>query len=77
MAKKKAVSAKQARGGKKAERQITAQMMAVILLASAILFMCILLIPGASLWNWLHNLLFGLFGFCAFLVPVTQHFHMQ
>ncbi|MBE6768135.1 MAG: DNA translocase FtsK [Ruminococcaceae bacterium] len=69
MAKKKAVSAKQARGSKKEQGQVSAQMMAVILLACAILFMCILLIPGASLWNWLHNLLFGLFGFCAFLVP--------
>ncbi len=68
MAKKKAVSAKQARQSKEKKR-MSAQKTAVILLASAILFMCILLIRGASLWNGLHNLLFGLFGFCAFLVP--------
>ncbi|MBE6757229.1 MAG: DNA translocase FtsK [Ruminococcaceae bacterium] len=68
MAKKKAVSAKKARQTDK-QQQLSAQKTAVLLLACAILFMCILLIPGASLWNWLHNLLFGLFGFCAFLVP--------
>ncbi len=69
MAKKKAVSAKQAKNGANAHTA-SPQKVAVVLLACAILFMCVLLIPGASLWHWMHNVLFGLFGFCAFLVPV-------
>lgn len=67
-AKKKAVSAKK---GKQtaAERRGREQVAAVILLATAILCICILLIEGGSLWGVLHNVFFGLLGPCAFLLP--------
>lgn len=45
------------------------QSAAVLLFAGAILLLCITLIEGASLWGWLHNLVLGLFGVCAYLLP--------
>ncbi len=45
------------------------QTAAVLLFAGAILLFCIALIPGASLWGWLHNLLLGLFGVCTYILP--------
>lgn len=48
------------------------QMAAVILFAAAILVLCLVLIPGGSLWGHLHNLLLGLFGVCAFILPVLM-----
>lgn len=41
----------------------------MILLAVAILVLCMLFIPGDSLWGVLHRFFFGLLGPCAFLVP--------
>lgn len=70
-AKKKAVSAKRGRQTE-AERRAHEQVAAVILLAAAILFICILLIEGESLWGWLHTFFFGLLGWCAYLVPVLM-----
>lgn len=67
-AKKKAVSAQKGRQTA-AQRHGHEQVAAVILLALAILFICILLIEGGSLWGVLHNVFFGLLGPCAFMVP--------
>ena len=66
--KKKAVSAKKGRQTAE-ERRGHEQVAAVLLLAFAILILCMLLIKGASLWGVLHNFFFGLLGPCAFLVP--------
>ena len=66
--KKKAVSAKKGRQTAE-ERRGHEQVAAVLLLAFAILILCMLLIKGASLWGMLHNFFFGLLGPCAFLVP--------
>ena len=49
-----------------AHRQTTS----VILLAVAVLVACIVLIPGDSVWGWIHRLLLGLFGVCAYALPV-------
>ncbi len=46
------------------------QTAAVLLFAGAILLLCITLIPGGSLWGWLHNVLLGMFGICTYLLPI-------
>lgn len=43
----------------------------VILFASAILLFMLSIIKGASVWNVMHNAVWGLFGVCSFLFPVT------
>jgi S-DNA-T family DNA segregation ATPase FtsK/SpoIIIE len=50
----------------KAKRQTAA----VLIFASAILFLCIAIIPGGSLWGLLHRLILGLFGVCAYILPI-------
>lgn len=47
-------------------------MAAVLLFAGAILVLCLALIKGANLWLWLHNLMMGLFGVCAYILPVLM-----
>lgn len=46
------------------------QTAAVLLFAGAVLLLCLAFIKGASLWGWLHNTLLGLFGICAYILPV-------
>lgn len=48
------------------------QTAAVLLFAGAILLLCLALIKGANLWLWLHNLVMGLFGVCAYILPVLM-----
>ncbi len=54
----------------KKEATMNRQAMAVILFAVAVLLLCIILIPGGSLWGFLHNLAMGCFGWCAYAVPI-------
>lgn len=44
------------------------QLWAVLLFALGILFFFITLIPGEKFWLWMHRSLFGLLGWCAFLI---------
>lgn len=44
------------------------QLWAVLLFALGILFFFITLIPGEKFWLWMHRGLFGLLGWCAFLI---------
>ena len=53
----------------KRERLASRQKNAVILFGVAILLLFMVLIKGAGIWKGLHNVMFGLFGFCAYLVP--------
>ncbi len=46
------------------------QIAAIILFCIALFSLCITFIPGGGLWGGLRNLSFGLFGFCAFVVPL-------
>ncbi len=46
------------------------QTAAVLLFAGAVLLLCLALIKGDNLWGWLHNTLMGLFGICAYILPV-------
>ncbi len=46
------------------------QTAAVLLFAGAVLLLCLAFIKGESLWGWLHNTLMGLFGICAYILPI-------
>lgn len=48
------------------------QVAAILLFFGALLLLALVLIPGASLWGQLHKLLLGLFGICAFVLPVLM-----
>lgn len=80
-AKSRSTSAKQAAqrnrtSGKKAPSAEVAsarhQMAAVLLFAAAVLLFCLVVIPGGSLWGHLHNMVLGLFGITAFVLPVLM-----
>ena len=70
----KARTAKKSTGRKKENSVSSAQrqVAAVFLFVGALLMLCILLVPGASLWGQLQRFLYGLFGYCAFLVPLLM-----
>ncbi len=63
--KKKTQSKRQAAAAQQAERQTRA----VLLFATAVLVLCLVFITGDSLWGWLHTVLLGTFGWCAYAVP--------
>lgn len=58
-----------ARTKRQASEPARKQTTAVLLFAGAILLFCLVIIPGESLWGWLHKLLLGLFGICAYIFP--------
>ncbi len=66
---KKAAETKRHKAQAERARNQTA---AVLLFAGAVLVLCIAFIKGENLWGWLHNTLFGLFGFCAYVVPILM-----
>lgn len=47
------------------------QKTAIVLMAAAIFLICVAFIEGESLWLNLHNAMFGVFGFCAYVLPVV------
>ena len=47
------------------------QKTAIILMAVAVFFVFVAFIEGESLWLNLHNAIFGIFGFCAYILPVV------
>ena len=71
-AKSKSSSALSAKKDKASAAAVKArrQTAAVLVLAFAVLFLCIAIIPGGSLWGLLHRLILGLFGVCAYIFPV-------
>ena len=48
--------------------EISRQRNSIIIMAVAVFMLFVALIKGESVWNWLHNGLIGLFGFCTYLV---------
>ena len=52
----------------KAKRQTAA----VLIFAAAVLLLCLVIIPGGSLWGMLHGLILGLFGVCSFVLPILM-----
>ena len=50
------------------------QVYAIIWLAVAVFWACLVLIPGENVWTVLHNFMFSIFGITAFLFPVLLGF---
>ncbi len=77
--KKKASTAKRGRPSQKSKskpqapqrRRLNPQVKAILMLASAIILLVLALFKGEHFWNWLHSVLFGIFGFCSYLLPVA------
>ncbi len=55
---------------KKAKQKAQKQMYAIVLFALSILLGCICFINGGAAWGFIHNFMFGMFGFCAYLIPI-------
>ena len=51
-------------------KEAQAQSKAVITFAVAIFLAFLVIIPGGSLWGWLHRLVMGLFGWAGYLLPL-------
>lgn len=47
------------------------QKTAIILMAAAVFLFCVAFIKGESIWLNLHDAMFGIFGFCAYILPVV------
>ncbi len=47
------------------------QKTAIILMAVAVFLLCVALIKGESVWLTLHNAMFGIFGFCVYIIPAV------
>ncbi len=50
---------------------ITRQKSAIIIMAIAVFVTAIVLIKGESAWQSMHDGMFGIFGICAYIVPIT------
>ena len=48
------------------------QVSAIIMFAAAVFLMFVALISSEekNVWNWLHNTMFGIFGVCAYIMPI-------
>ncbi len=66
---KKKPAGKKTAANKRRPKQSRHQAAAVCLFAGAVFLLCLLLIPGEHVWKLLRDLLLGLFGVCAFVVP--------
>lgn len=66
--KKKTPTKRQTAEAENAARQTRA----VLLFAVAVLVLCLVFIPGDSLWGWLHTVLLGVFGWCAYVLPILM-----
>ena len=77
--KKKASSSKRGRPSTKSKTKSTSsaksglnpQVKAILMLAAAVVLLVLALFKGEHFWNWLHSVLFGIFGFCSYLLPVA------
>lgn len=52
------------------EKKSRNQTFAIVLFAVSIFLFCLVLVPGDSVWNWLHTMIQGLFGSCAIGWPI-------
>lgn len=52
------------------QKNVKKQMQAVVIFAVAVFTACLALIPGENFWQALRNFDFGLWGYCAFAIPV-------
>ena len=77
--KKKTSTAKRGRPSQKSKSKSSApakqglnpQVKAILMLASAVILLVLALFKGEHFWNWLHSVMFGIFGFCSYLLPLA------
>ncbi len=70
---KKKTSSSKAKSGKKrqlSEEAKRRQYTSIVLIGVAVLLFFVAIIEGQSVWTWLHDKFYALFGFLTFLVPV-------
>ena len=54
---------------KEVSQTVSRQKYAIIFMAAAVFLFCVSFIKGESVWMHLHNAMFGIFGFCAYILP--------
>ena len=70
MAKSKKKSTKSMKNNNKKQSSSVNQMMAVVWFAVSVFLLALAVYPGGKLWLQLHNVVFGLFGIVAFIIPI-------
>ncbi len=68
--KRRTKSAPSTKASAKTVNSAKKQMVAIVLFAVSVFFMCVVIIPGENVWNMLHNFIFGVFGVMAFIYPI-------
>ena len=58
------------RGAAQEKHGINPQVKAILLCAVSVLFFALIFIKGGSLWFDIRSFIFGMFGFCAVLIPI-------
>ena len=56
---------------KEVSAAVQRQKAAIIMMAAAVFLLCVAFIKGESVWLKLHNAMFGIFGFCAYILPAV------
>ncbi len=54
---------------KEVSQTVNRQKYAIVFMAVAVFLFCVAFIKGESAWLHLHNAMFGIFGFCAYVLP--------
>ena len=54
---------------KEVSQTVKRQKYAIVLMAAAVFLFFVAFVKGESVWFHLHNAMFGIFGFCAYLIP--------
>lgn len=67
--KKPPQNSKKAGQGRTAEKSNNGQIYAIFLFSFSLLLLCLAFIPGEAAWGFLRGLLFGVFGFTAYIWP--------
>ena len=77
MATKKKGKTSSKKGSATSKREVSSgkrQIRAVILFAVAVFMLCVVFIKGESVWTYMHNFLFGVFGITAYFYPILLGF---
>lgn len=61
-------STKTSKAAKAQEASARRQLYAIMFFALGVIFTALVLVEGESLWQWMHYTVFGLFGWCAYLI---------
>ena len=79
--KKKSAKIEQERLAQQAQRDAAKrQVISVLLFAAALLLLCIIVVPSGAAagetnpWQWMKNVLFGLFGICSIVLPIMMFY---